>query len=457
MLYNIKMKFAYITKEKYPQLHIEWSSENFKKLEEFTVSDKIKAKWICRVCGEQFIAKINNRIILDHNNDGCKKCKKKFKRTDKSNCIELTHPHLLDIWDFEKNIIKPSEISYNSNKKIWWKCKQNSLHSYQQKIYLCNNKERKCLCCSNNILSADNSFSAKFPNLIKFWSIKNNIKPEEILFNKSTKIWLKCSKNKKHKEFNIAINKINKLKNICPKCMIEEKKSQIKDELTKFDKPWLRYKGSKSRWIIYQISQKRSHLKNKEWKLTNIEAAKLITSPCFYCGRKFDSIGIDRVKNELGYFSSNCVSCCCYCNNAKSNLSLNNFIIWINRFVERQNKILLLSNKRISQIFGRCKRFAKDRNKEFNINSKEFKLLIEKPCYYCGDIPTGVDRKDNSIGYNYDNCCSCCSTCNKGKLTQTEFEFKEMIAGLIKNLEKIKQSSSILGEGNGSLNQDTKI
>ena len=36
----------------------------------------------------------------------------------------------------------------------------------------------------------------------------------------------------------------------------------------------------------------------------------------------------------------------------------------------------------------------------------------------------GIDRKDNTIGYSFDNCVSCCGDCNysKGKQDRETFE-----------------------------------
>ena len=76
-------------------------------------------------------------------------------------------------------------------------------------------------------------------------------------------------------------------------------------------------------------------------------------SPCFYCGleysrelqdRRNETIcmglvsdiivkcnGIDRVDSNIGYTSENTVSCCKYCNTAKSTMTVENFKNWIIR------------------------------------------------------------------------------------------------------------------------------
>ena len=44
------------------------------------------------------------------------------KLTDK-NRLSITHPNILKEWNYKKNtIVNPNEISYSSNKKVWWVC-----------------------------------------------------------------------------------------------------------------------------------------------------------------------------------------------------------------------------------------------------------------------------------------------------------------------------------------------
>jgi len=38
--------------------------------------------------------------------------------------------------------------------------------------------------------------------------------------------------------------------------------------------------------------------------------------------------------------------------------------------------------------------------------------IIGKSCFYCGDLSSGCDRIDNSIGHIKSNCVPCCHRCN---------------------------------------------
>lgn len=79
--------------------------------------------------------------------------------------------------------------------------------------------------------------------------------------------------------------------------------------------------------------------RKKEWTLTNIEAFKLITNECTYCGHApkwpESRVGIDRVDNSIGYTIENCVSCCFTCNSAKGSKTAEEFINWIKAVYNR--------------------------------------------------------------------------------------------------------------------------
>jgi hypothetical protein len=60
------------------------------------------------------------------------------------------------------------------------------------------------------------------------------------------------------------------------------------------------------------------------------------------------------------------------------------------------------------------KREAPKRGLTFSITLEEFKTLVSKPCFYCGEDehPRGADRLDNKRGYEANNCRPSCGPCN---------------------------------------------
>lgn len=68
-----------------------------------------------------------------------------------------------------------------------------------------------------------------------------------------------------------------------------------------------------------------------EVSITREEFRVLAESHCHYCGDPPDGkthrfLGIDRVDNDLGYITGNCVPCCWPCNRAKGTMSCQEFL-----------------------------------------------------------------------------------------------------------------------------------
>lgn len=81
-----------------------------------------------------------------------------------------------------------------------------------------------------------------------------------------------------------------------------------------------------------------------EWSLTEEDLNTLFSGHCYYCGLEPSNIcnqrgsngpfiysGIDRKNNLIGYVLGNVVSCCKMCNQSKRDLTLDEFVSWIDR------------------------------------------------------------------------------------------------------------------------------
>ena len=91
-----------------------------------------------------------------------------------------------------------------------------------------------------------------------------------------------------------------------------------------------RCKLPKRRLVNYKGGAKR---KGRAFTLTDEQAFSLFQQPCFYCGGP--GYGIDRVDNLKGYELDNCVPCCSFCNEIKSNLPISLFVAWIEKVASR--------------------------------------------------------------------------------------------------------------------------
>lgn len=81
---------------------------------------------------------------------------------------------------------------------------------------------------------------------------------------------------------------------------------------------------------------------------------------------------------------------------------------------------------------------AQKRGYVFELTIDEFTMLTQSNCYYCGVPPSksiaypgtngeyqcnGIDRINNNLGYQINNCVSCCEQCNFAKRGKTQAEF----------------------------------
>lgn len=105
------------------------------------------------------------------------------------------------------------------------------------------------------------------------------------------------------------------------------------------------YNEQLDRWTSYKNGAKS---RNHYFDLEPHHFIKLWKEKCMYCGRKIDTIGIDRVDNSKGYSIDNIVPCCINCNRMKMAQSVEDFInncrdIWNNfdkQYISRWRKKL---------------------------------------------------------------------------------------------------------------------
>lgn len=186
-----------------PELLEEWDFKKNGDLDPYLLSahNGRKVWWICKKCGHSWEAYVCNRT---DKNSGCPNCKKQLLaavqiRTAlrKTGSIEQTNSYLLKDWNFEKNTIKPSEISIGSDRKVWWKChicgyewqappnSRNRKQSYKKGCPAC---QRKVIWKLHNDLATTN------PLLASEWNYGKNDKllPDSITDGSNIKVWWKC-------------------------------------------------------------------------------------------------------------------------------------------------------------------------------------------------------------------------------------------------------------------------
>lgn len=110
------------------------------------------------------------------------------------------------------------------------------------------------------------------------------------------------------------------------------------------------------------------------------------------------------------------------------------------------NKLKVGKNTLLNSIFSDYRTRATRKNQEFKLDINEFEILLNKPCYYCGEFNkntkkrknrnysyNGIDRINNNEGYTLTNSVTCCKVCNMAKNTMTQIEFIEWIKKVYNN------------------------
>jgi hypothetical protein len=122
-------------------------------------------------------------------------------------------------WNYKKNNelgIYPQDITYSSNKKIWWIC--HKYHEWQRSPNSRKNPNSICPYCSGRKACKDNCLSTTHPDLAKEWHpTKNkNLTPENTTYLTSKKIWWKCAKG--HEYMQTTNNRSGNRTYGCPYC-----------------------------------------------------------------------------------------------------------------------------------------------------------------------------------------------------------------------------------------------
>ena len=95
-----------------------------------------------------------------------------------NNSLAEVHPELITEWS-EKNLpLTPDDITFGSNKKVWWK--GTCGHEWQTSVKARSNGVKCPICSGARVIAGINDLATLEPLLAKQWSKKNKIKPTEV-------------------------------------------------------------------------------------------------------------------------------------------------------------------------------------------------------------------------------------------------------------------------------------
>jgi len=168
----------------------EWDyNRNEVNLEKVTYGSNKKVWWLCKKCNHGWEAFVYNRAL---GGDGCPACVGRAV-TDRNN-LAVTHPHLMDEWNFDKNELRPEGVTFCSRRKVWWVCK---VCAYEWKAIIpARSKKEKptgCPSCAGNVVSDKNRFSLLCSELASEWDFdKNKLSPDEVSYASGKRVWWVC-------------------------------------------------------------------------------------------------------------------------------------------------------------------------------------------------------------------------------------------------------------------------
>lgn len=133
--------------------------------------------------------------------------------------LSTTHPELATQWHSVKNgELTPDQVVAGSNKKVWWKCPNNSDHEWDAPIKKRAKRGDGCPFCSGRRTSVTNSLASLYPEIAKQWHFTKNVTltPDKVTAGSNKKVWWKCPQGSDHEWEARIIHRVNGVG--CPCC-----------------------------------------------------------------------------------------------------------------------------------------------------------------------------------------------------------------------------------------------
>lgn len=131
-----------------------------------------------------------------------------------NNSLAEVHPELVSEWS-EKNLtLTPDDITFGSNKKVWWRSACG--HEWQASVKARSNGEKCPICSGARVIAGINDLATLEPLLVKQWSKKNKIKLTEVSIGSHKKVIWRCEKGH---EWETAVKSRTINKTGCPYCL----------------------------------------------------------------------------------------------------------------------------------------------------------------------------------------------------------------------------------------------
>ena len=203
--------------------------------------DERKVWWTCKENPKHvWQTKVRNRSV---NGSGCLYCAKKLAMREDS--LGELYPHLLDEWDYKKNgDLDPFTLLPQSNKNIYWICRNNSEHSWEAPAFQRTHNGTGCRVCgyATKKPRGPKQFLVKsYPHIAKEWDYERNrdVDINSVTHGSSYDAWWVCHADNTHKWQSTVVNRTSKHRG-CPICSgsVPSAKSSLASLYPEVAKEW---------------------------------------------------------------------------------------------------------------------------------------------------------------------------------------------------------------------------
>ena len=164
----------------------------------------LKVWWICQAGPDhEWQATIESRA--GKRPTGCPFCAGKMVSV--TNSLVGNNPELAEEWHPTKNGIRTAaDITFGSNKKVWWVCPKGIDHEWQATVAERNARGNGCPFCAGYRASTTNSLKVIHPDLADQWHPTKNgdLTPDQFASGSMKRVWWKCPEGPDH-EWQVAI------------------------------------------------------------------------------------------------------------------------------------------------------------------------------------------------------------------------------------------------------------
>ena len=150
--------------------------------------------WRCSK-GHEWRASVEKRV---HGSVGCPVCGRSRKR---AKSLAVLEPEIAAEWHTERNgDLRPEDVARQSNKNVWWQCRHDASHVWQNTVQSRTALGIGCPYCSGRRASASNSLAATHPALVEQWhpTLNSELTPQDVTHKSVRDVWWQCPKHENH-------------------------------------------------------------------------------------------------------------------------------------------------------------------------------------------------------------------------------------------------------------------